>query len=161
MAEHPGGWALRCWYWRKPLPEQWAQTPDAFRDRVLKFWVEASESDPWTFDGLRKLLRDMIDRDDEIPPALTRWGLEVAAKRRRKRPGRKRDPQGDLRVLMAVVFAKEFLGWSERRACREIAKMPWPQRSPDGTLNGSKIHRSWQAVQSAANRAKGLPVTGK
>ena len=154
MAEYPGGWAVRQWHWREPLPKQWAETSDAFRDRVLKFWITASESDPWTFDQLKILHADLTTQNDEAPAALEEWRLEVEAGQRRIKRGRKRDPQGDLRALMAVTFSKEFFGWSERRACREVSKMLWRQSSPDGKPKGKKIYRSWQAVASAVGRTK-------
>ena len=62
-----------------------------------------------------------------------------------------------MRTLMRVLVAKVFFGWSERRACREIAKMPWPKRSPDGEKTGEASYRSWQAVASAVRRARKFP----
>ena len=157
MDEGPGGRAHRNWYWRKPLVDQWAETGERFRDRVLAFWIRVSERDDWTFDQLKDLLRHMLDSGEEVPAALNQWALEVAAERRQKKVGRKSDPNGDFRTLMGVEFAKELFGWSARRAYREIAELPWPQRSLDGKRTGKVVHRSWETVASAARRARSLP----
>ena len=159
MDKHPGGWALRQWYWRVPLPRQWAETSEAFRDRVMAFWIEAAKTDTWTFDELLHLLGDLQDQEADIPAALLSWGAKVATGRECcERRGRKSDPQGDFRSLMAVTFATEVFGWSDRRAYREIAKMPWRRRRPSGEPRPEKmVFRAPKTVESAANRAKGLP----
>ena len=127
-----------------PLPEQWAEASGGFRDRVLAFWVRASETDEWTFIQLRALLADMIDSGETIPPTLQAWANEYAVGRREPpiRKGRKSYPEKDIQILWMEIFLTENFGVSKRSAHGEIAKA---------------FNRSQEGVESAARRARRRP----
>ena len=158
MDDSPGGWACFQWYERWPLPEQWVNTSSDFQERVLAFWIRASESDEWTFSQLNDLLAILHDSEsEEIPPALNTWGIEVALGRRKVPLGRPTDPVGDARTATVEHFLTEFFGFSKRRAHQEIAKIRWPARANDGTTTGRVKIRPPGTVEASANRARRGP----
>ena len=129
-----------------PLPEAWAReyAPGtgnfAWRDRVLAYWIEMSERDPWTFDDVGDLLAAMLDSGEDVPPRLDAWAREVAS-RRRSRPtpsGRRRaDRSEDARIVLLLVMYTRLFGDSRREACRII---------------GRGLHKSPEAIESAWRR---------
>lgn len=143
MDNFPGWLAVRAWKLREPLTSQWKLTEPDQRDRVLAFWIRASESDKWTFEQLQDLLNSVMDAN-EIPDALQAWANEVTARRRKipTRRGPKSDPRGDFKTMVDAILRKALRGTSLRRAYHEIAK---------------KANRSPEAVESAVRRGKQWP----
>ena len=52
---------------------------DWTREAELERWITAAEYDPIAWEGCRRLLKE-LDHED-VPPALSRWANDVAAKR--------------------------------------------------------------------------------
>ena len=143
MADFPGWLAVRSWKRRESMTDTWALTPPDQRDRVLAFWIRASESDEWTFEQLRALFGELMDAS-EVPGALQAWANELASSRRRPptRRGPKGDPRDDLRTMVDVMLRSELGGVSRRQAYREVAE---------------ETNRSPEAVESAARRGGRWP----
>ena len=147
MDEPPSGWERRNWALRESLPDQWAETPPRKRDRVLAYWLRASETDEWTFDQLRDLVGALLDAGKTMP-ALDQWAREFAAGRREKpiRPGRKSDPTSDHLTMAEIEVRKAVRGESDRAAQRAVAE----ERNP--------IHPQYDKVRGEHERGrKGLP----
>ena len=157
MDDYPGGWACYQWYWRTPLSKQWAKTSDEFRERVLSFWIRASEYDKWTYLQLRELFAELDASGSDIPPVLQAWVNDGFLGRHETKVRRPTDPQGDTRTLMAEMVLCALFGWSKRRAHREIAEMRFPMRANDGTTTGREQIRPPGTVEASARRARRRP----
>ena len=145
----PGATVRWDWGEMVPLTDQWQcevspQTEALFpdrRDRMLAYWLEQSETDPWTFDELGELLGAMMDAGESVPPALDQWAREVAARWRNRptRTGPKGDRTRDFRIAgMVHALSSAMSGRAAKR------------------LIGESLHMSEEAVEGA--RARGRRV---
>ena len=146
MAEHVGSWALLNWFQQRPLTDAWARISDAaHRERILRWWIRASESDEWTFAELRSLLAYLLAAG-EVPGPLAQWGLEVAAERRR--PPARSGPKGNRTADFLVAFEAKWRnmdGESMRSIHRDLAR---------------RIYRTEDAVRDAVKRGFRTPRGG-
>ena len=62
------------WFRGEPAPGS-----DWTREAELERWITAAEDDPIAWEGCRRLLKELGHED--VPPALSRWANNVAAKR--------------------------------------------------------------------------------
>ncbi|MCY4002492.1 MAG: hypothetical protein OXF33_02110 [Rhodospirillales bacterium] len=140
MASWPGEWAALHWGMRTPFVRQWALGASSNED-ILAFWIRASEYDEWSFEQLQQLLESLLD--EEIPDSLSRWGLEVATKRRTtpNRRGPKGDRGTDFELAFEVTWRHEVDGSSLRSLYREIGDRI--NRSPEGVESAVKRGRKW------------------
>ena len=122
--DNPGGWAKFLWGEKVPLDSGASAT-------VLAYWIEKSESDPWTFDDLTHWLGVFVDNGKHPPPALGQWACEVAAKRRTRpaRTGPQSDRTGDARIAVAVAILEDG-GMKQKLAIDHIGRML--NKSPEG-----------------------------
>lgn len=143
MGERPGTWEVVNWYLSTPLVKQWGLISEDSRERILAFWLRASERDAWTFRQLQELLDSLID-EGEIPALLQAWAIDVAAGRRRVpvRTGPKGNRSADFKMALEAMFRHELGQESLRGVYREI---------------GERANRSPEAVESAVKRGRQWP----
>ena len=140
----PGAFGVYQWAQKVPLVDQWPQVRGQrqFRLAYLAYWVEKSESDPWTFHQLQELLGSMIDAGERVPAALQSWANEVASGRRRepRRTGPKGDRTKDCWIAAGVHILSKC-GMSQREVKRQMGRV---------------LSKSEEAIESA--RRRGLAV---
>ena len=135
----PGTVALWEWFETIPLSNTWSQCSASNQERLLTFWLLASEDDPWTFEQLKLLLGELLEASGTIPSILCRWGLEVAVGLRAapRRTGPKGDRTRDARIAAILHCYTKFAGISRVKAAKRV---------------GAAISLSPEAVESARRR---------
>lgn len=135
-AHDPGAFALWEWFETTPLSRTWSQCSKQNQERLMRFWLRASEEDPWTFEQLGLLLRNLLEASETIPRTLRRWGLEVAAGLREapRRTGPKGNRTRNARIAATLHLLTKFFGISRREAAKKV---------------GAAINLSPEAVESA------------
>lgn len=145
MGEFPGWLACRAWLRREPLTGRWAMLKPDERDRALAFWIRAAESDDWTREQLRLLMRICMDADD-IPSALQKWVNEDYDGRLPPlRRGPRTDHASDFRIMTAVEIRKLVFGETDHAARRAVSE----------ELNAK--HPQYDKVRGAHERGKRWP----
>ena len=132
--DNHGGWAKFLWIEKRPLDCR--ASP-----KVLAYWIEKSESDPWTFDDLSHLVGAFLDSGDQIPTALEKWASEVAAKRRTRpaRTGPTSDRTSDVRIALTALVCKKLFGMTQE----SVNKLRRPVRSLDSFKGALRRGRSF------------------
>ena len=115
------------------LPSWWRNIPEEFvysgnplepdRRRLLAIYIDMAKEQPWAWDGLCSLLRQMLENGEPIPESLGIWGVDqlVNGGRPRKRGPRERFDT-DLRVW-GVFTVLRLEGWSRRKSYDYIARL--------------------------------------
>ena len=85
--------------------------------------IDMAKEQTWAWDGLRNLLRHMIENDEQIPEFLGTWGVYQLVKGGRpKKRGQPEEFDRDLRVW-AVFTVLQSDGWSRLKAYDYIARL--------------------------------------
>ena len=118
-----------------------APNPAQSRGLLLIWWCAASKSERWAWDGLRKLLRTLLERPERTPQSLKVWALDVASGRLPRPPtpvGRPAEDERNVRIYYTFQFL-QLQGVSRKRALEKI---------------GKEMHRSPKTIDSAQQRAR-------
>ena len=107
--------------WRGPIPD---------RRFLIRLYVARSQTKRWAWDGLNRLLVELEDGSDPIPPELAAWAISVVSRRYRgtlKVPRKinpnnpKFAPQDDRdHRIMGVYEILRARGWTQQYALADI-----------------------------------------
>ena len=76
------------------LPDRWT---------LLAIFIDMADTKPWAREGLRRLLRELLEKDGPIPDPLVRWVLHQFA-RGDPAPRRGRPEESDRNFRVLAVF---------------------------------------------------------
>lgn len=113
-------------FWWDYFPPD-AMSPDmpsyTKRTMLLVSYSNWAFTKPWAWEGLRRLLRVLLERREPIPGILQEWAYAYAVgtrKRPGQRRGRKENSERNARVMHALRILRDA-GFSRDAAIREIA----------------------------------------
>ena len=121
------------------LPSWWRNIPKGLvyrgnplfpdRERLLAIYIDMAKEQPWAWEGLCSLLRQMLENGEPIPESLGIWGVDQLVNggrpRKRGRPSKRGPPERfdrDLRVW-GVFTVLRLEGWSRRKSYDYIARL--------------------------------------
>ena len=125
-------WMIARWHHADPMEQElW-----------LASWANWSFTKRWAWDALQRLLRDLREKREPVPPLLSEWAQGVALgdrKHPRLRRGRPSDEDRDMRINVVVRVLANHHGRSHEAACKEV---------------GEVVSLSTEAVKSICRRVR-------
>ena len=115
------------------LPSLWRDTPAEASDSshpgftsrwmYLAMYIDMADTKPWARDGLRGLLRELLENGEPVPGMLILWGLQQYVQGDpAPRRGRPEESERDFRVLAGFMVLLEQ-GYSREAAMGVIADL--------------------------------------
>ena len=109
--------------WREYPPEASDPNHPAYADRMtwLVLYIVLANSKPWAREGLRKLLRALLENDEPVPPLLSGWVNDQFAQGE-PTPSRGRPEESDRNFRVLTVYTWLWIhGYTREAALGHIA----------------------------------------
>ena len=109
-------WMIAMWHHGNPTDQEF----------WIASWMNWSFTKRWAWNALQRLLRELREKRQPVPPLLTAWAHEVAIGDRahpQLRRGRPSDDDRDMRINLVVRVLERHQGRSHAAACKEVGEV--------------------------------------